>query len=108
LKVYDLRNKLGAHSNAFENDQGKLESYVIIQISLEGYTFEYMNNETSDRIFVDIKKCLEEHLILAINLLDKIYAKYIKTIHKGEDNKKEEQNKILLELRKWKEEIIPN
>lgn len=108
LEIYNLRNKLGAHSNDYENDQGILESYVIIQISLKGYLFEYMNNDTSEREWVNLKKCLEEHLRLAIDLLDKVYDKSIKTIHKGEDSKKEEHLNILSKLRKLKKEMLTN
>lgn len=99
LKIYQLRNKLGAHSNDCENDHGKLESYVFIQISLEGYRFEYMNNETSERKWVDLKECLIEHLALMIDYLDKIYEKSIKTIHKGENSRLQEHMQKLSELR---------
>lgn len=108
LNIYKLRNKLGAHSNDYKNEQDILESYVITRISAKGCQFEYKNNESSEREWIDLKKYLEEHLKLIIDLMDKIYEKSIKTLYKGEKDKQEEQNKILLDLRKLKEGIIPN
>ncbi len=59
LKIYKLRNKLGAHSNDYRNEQDVLESYVIIPISVKGCQFEYKNNESSEGEWVDLKEYLE-------------------------------------------------
>jgi hypothetical protein len=58
LKIYELRNKLGAHSTDYKNKQDNkkqdlIECYVIIRISAKGYNFEYINNESSKREWVD-------------------------------------------------------
>lgn len=99
LKIYKLRNKLGAHSNDYKNEQDVLECYVIIRISVKGCQFEYKNNESSEREWVDLKQYLEEHLLLIIDYLDKIYEKSIKTLHKGESSKLQEHMQKLSELR---------
>ena len=67
-----------------------------------------MTESSSEREWVNLKKCLEEHLRLAIDLLDKVYDKSIKTIHKGEDSKKEEHLNILSKLRRLKKEMLTN
>jgi len=105
--IRKIRNKVASHSSDYYSG-GVKESYVVIRNTLSKYTFEFMNNETSVREWVDLRECLEEHYYRIIDLLDRIYEKSIKTLYKGEKDKQEEQNKILLDLRKLKEEIIPN
>lgn len=53
LKIYELRNKLGAHSTDYKNKQDdkkedSIESYVIIRISAKRYKFKYINNESTE------------------------------------------------------------
>lgn len=99
LEVFELRNKLGAHSVDYLNNNKELENYVLIQNSMKGYTFQYMNNDSMIRTWVDVRKCLVEHLEFAIFSLDKIYVKYIETIHRGEDSKIKEHLNRLSSLR---------
>jgi len=104
LKIYELRNKLGAHSPDYKNKQDdkkedSIESYVIIRISAKRYKFKYINNESTEGEWVDLKEYLEEHLRLIVDLLDKIYEKSIKTLHKGENSKLQKHMQKLSELR---------
>lgn len=105
LKIYELRNKLGAHSNDYKNKEGEIECYVINRGSLKGYLFEYSNNYNSTTEWVDLKECLVEHLLLIIDNLDKIYEKYINTLYKGKNSKPKECINKLAELRKMKDGI---
>ena len=98
LKIREIRNKIGSHSSNY--NYGK-ESYVVIRHSLSKYTFEFMNNELKkdtnkerlfmEREFVNLKECLEEHLILIINLFDKLYEQSIKILYKNNKPRLEEE-----------------
>jgi hypothetical protein len=99
LKIYELRNKLGAHSIDYKNKDDELECYVINRSSLSGYLFEYSNNNNSEREWVNLKECLVEHLVLIIDYLDKVYEKYINTLYKGKNSKPKDHINKLAELR---------
>lgn len=108
LKIFEIRNKIGAHSSAYiakkdgPSPLEKIESYIPIRHSLSDYTFEYLNNESLDTETVNLVECLEEHLILIINLLDKTYEKSIMTLYKGNQKKREKLLDRLSDLRKLK------
>lgn len=113
LKIFEIRNKIGAHSSDYIANKGKdsakdvVESYIPIRPTLHGYYFEYLNNEKStDPVSVDLKECISEHLILIIDLLDKIYEKAIKTIYRGNQLKLDEELNKLTELRRLKNKIL--
>ena len=99
LKIFELRNKLGAHSTEYSVGNGQVESYVIVRTSTEGHRLEFINNDSLIREWVDLKQYLEEHLLLIIDYLDKLYEKSIKTLHKGEESKIQEHMQKLSELR---------
>ena len=99
LKVFELRNKLGAHSTNYKNKEDLPESYVINRLSAKGFRLEYKNNKSLEPEWIDLKQCIKEHLVLIIDLLDKIYEKSIKTLYKGEEANIQKQMQILSELR---------
>lgn len=98
-KVFELRNKLGAHSTNYKNKEDLPESYVINRLSAKGFRLEYKNNKSLEPEWIDLKQCIKEHLVLIIDLLDKIYEKSIKTLYKGEEANIQKQMQILSELR---------
>lgn len=107
LKIFEIRNKIGAHSNDYIVDKTQagqiLESYIPIRSSLMGHKFVYVNSERStEDIGVDLIECLNEHLILIIDLLDKTYEKSIKTIYKGDHKNRQMLLDSLSDLRKFK------
>ena len=99
LKVFEIRNKLGAHSTNYKNKEDLPESYVINRLSAKGFRLEYKNNKSLEPEWIDLKQCIKEHLVLIIDLLDKIYEKSIKTLYKGEEANIQKQMQILSELR---------
>lgn len=113
LKIFEIRNKIGAHSSEYKANKGKeqakyvVEAYIPIRHTLKGYYFEYLNNDKSpDPISVNLIECLTEHLTLIIELLDKTYEKAIKTIYRGNQLKRNEELIKLTELRTLKNEIL--
>ncbi len=108
LKIFEIRNKIGAHSSAYKANKGKLsslqsyESYIPTRHSLAGFTFEYLDNESLDMETVNLVECLEQHLTLVVDLLDKIYEKSIVTLYKGNQKKRKELLDRLSALRKLK------
>ncbi len=98
LEIFEVRNKIGSHSNDYLNN-GKVESYEPIQISLHGYGFEYINNETLEKQTVNLFECLIKHLEVMVELVDQIYAKAGKTIYKSNPEKIDSFTSILKELR---------
>ena len=112
LKIFEIRNKIGADSSLYianksESSSQKIyESYVPIRLTLSRFSLEYMNNESLDMETVKLDKCLEKHLTLIIDLLDKTYEKSIKTLYKGNQKKKEELLDRLSALRKLKPRSI--
>jgi hypothetical protein len=74
LKIFEIRNKIGAHSSSYIANKGGsssleiYEPYIPIRHSLTAYTFEYLNNEILDLETVNLVECLEKHLILIIDL----------------------------------------
>lgn len=104
LKIREARHKLGAHSNDYLNRNKKIvESFVPVRVTLSGFNCEYYNNETLKKETLNLKKEIEEHLSLMIDLLDKTYEKAIKTFHKSNRSKIKELNEKLEDLRIMKE-----
>jgi hypothetical protein len=105
LKIRDIRNKIGAHSSEFEvrkhkTSKKEFESYIPIRYSLADHKIVYVNNENiAEDIYVDLKECLNEHLILIIDLLDKIYEKSIMAFYKDNHSKQRELFDRLADLR---------
>lgn len=88
LQIREIRHKLGAHSTDYLNRaNGQTECYVPVQATLNGLSCDYLNNETLEWGSVDLRKCLEEHLVLLAGLMDKIYEKTIKTLYKEHKKK---------------------
>jgi hypothetical protein len=100
LQIREVRHKLGAHSTDYLNSTtGQVESYVPVRATLSGFTCEYFNNETFSSKRVDLRECLNEHLEVLINLMDKVYEKTIKTLYRGEKEKLADLTEKLKDLR---------
>lgn len=100
LKVRDARHKLGAHSNDYLNRKsGKQESFVPIQVELSGFICQCINNSTNEIEEFDLLECLNEHLQLMIELLDKTYEKTINTLYKTKGRTRDEFIERLSDLR---------
>lgn len=100
LTIREVRHKLGAHSCDYENKtNGKIEAFVPIRLTLSGLNCAYFNYETYDWVDVDLKSCLEDHLELMIDSMDKIYEKSIKTFFRGNQKKVKEFSQELEYLR---------
>ena len=100
LRITEVRHKVGAHSVNYQNsDTQTIESFVPVRISLSGFNCEYINNENLITERVDLKDCLEKHLALMVDVLDKIYEKTVKTVYKSNKKKIEELNQKLHDLR---------
>ena len=104
LKIREVRNKLGAHSNDYINfDENKIESYVLSRISLSGFNCDFLNNESLEHQSINLKADIEEHLKLMIDLVDETFEKAILTFYKGSEKIREEFEETLKDLRIEKE-----
>ena len=100
LRIREIRHKLGAHSTDYLNStNGRIESYVPVQVSLLGFNCEYFNNETLKSERVDFHECLNEHFEALIALIDMVYEKTVNTLFKEEKKKFEEFKEKLKGLR---------
>ena len=98
LSIRTLRHKLASHSTDFvEHMKGNKKAYVPIRISLKGYECEYRGTDKHER--VDLKKALEEHARLVINVLDEIYEKSTNTLYEGQKKELARHAERLDELR---------
>jgi len=109
LKIRQVRNKLASHSLDYKNNETRLlESFAPVQPSLNGFTCAIASLTLESPEEIDLKKEIEVHTDLLLNLMDKIYEKSYKTLFKNNDKKLEKHKKILMDLRVYKEggEII--
>jgi hypothetical protein len=92
LKIREIRHKLGAHSTDYLNrdEKNKIESYIAIRITLDGFNCDFLNNETMESDRVDLKSEIEDHLKLMIELLDETYAKAITIFYRNSGKKKDD------------------
>jgi hypothetical protein len=102
LSIRKIRNKIGSHSSDYNHGN---ESYVVIRHTLSKYSFEFMNNYSLKKDRVNLKECLEKHLILIIKLFDELYERSINALYKNNPRLKEELDKLSY-LRKMKEKHI--
>ncbi len=100
LGIREVRHKLGAHSTTYLSGRnGRVESWVPVQVSLSGFNCEYFNNETLRSERADLRECINQHFEILIALMDKVYEKTVKTLYKAEKKTFEEYMQKLKDLR---------
>ena len=88
LAVREVRNKLGSHSIDYLNSHSdEVESFVPVRITMSAFDCEYCNGNDMSMHEVDLKKAVEAHLDLMIELYDQVFEKTVKTLYKTSADK---------------------
>jgi hypothetical protein len=86
LDIRLLRHKLSSHStNYLDKTTGALETYIPVRIDLGGFNCGYINNEEAEIYYVDLKKAVDQHLEILVEMQDRILEKAIRTLYKGQE-----------------------
>lgn len=85
LDIRNLRHKLASQSTDYrpEEDQKKIETYVVLRSELGAFYCRYENNETGEQHGVDLEKGIEDHCRCLIRVLDSVCEKAARTLLKG-------------------------
>ena len=110
LKILEIRHKVGAHSGqykTFDDSQNKKECYAPIRMTMGDKTFELSNMYTDSSEKIDLEVLINEYLEKIFKITENLVNKFISTIFKDNEDKKEEQLKILDLIKKQiKGEVI--
>lgn len=89
LLIRSLRHKLCSHStNYCDKKSNSTQAYVPIRIDLDNFNCTYAKDGRGHHKSIDLKEAVDEHLIMMIELLDRILEKAIKTLFKGQETSK--------------------
>jgi uncharacterized protein YutE (UPF0331/DUF86 family) len=90
LDIRSLRHKLSSHGTDYQNRAtGKKEAYVPLRLDLGDTNVTSVNHAgSSEHQRVDLTNAIQEHIEVAIDILDGVVAKSIGTILKVKKDKK--------------------
>ena len=97
LEIRSLRHKLSSHGTNYRNPTtGTIEAYVPLRFDLGDMKVTAVNQTgASHWEKVDLAKAIQSHIEAALDILDQILEKSIRTVFRGHDKKK---NNFLNEL----------
>jgi hypothetical protein len=103
LEIRSLRHKLASHSTdyrrAAKDPTNPKESYTVLRMDLKGFTCNYRRGRSGPGGDVDLRKAVEDHCHLMIQVLDMAIEKSAKRFYKGEESLMKPVTESLNELR---------
>lgn len=100
LQIRTLRHQLASHSLDFlEEGTTKTQAFVPVRVGLSGFSCTVTENRGGTTHTVKLDEAISAHCASAVEVLDQIYEKSVKTLFKGQASKIAEFSKKLADLR---------